>query len=497
MRILNDVRSVLTFGLTLALTLATAACGNSAAPVPPGAGGGDAGTSTGTGTSGGSGGAGGAGGSAPVVHTEEDRAAMRVAIDAYIDQRFEAPPDATDQLLGLLDKGQFSLDETEALLRGPRAAYPAPATALGKVGDFDVTCYHVDYSSIAYIQAPLGYDPAKPLPLIVVGHGGNSSMSAAYARQTALSYIKAYAPLGKAMGAILVAPATERGWSPIGDSLILSSISRVQRDYNVDPDRVYVTGQSMGGHLAWRTALTYGDHYAAFSPMSGGYTEWAANGTLRNLWTTAGFNTWGEVEPYDLDKTNVILHDWLTAHKYAWEGKQVPGEHPIATGELPAIADFFSQHPRRMYRADTWYSAGGTMQYTGNWNIAGWPMHTINLQRPLMSNLRHWIRVTPRPDVMTPLSFQGRVLPGNHIEITSENVRQMKVMIQPLMGIDMAQPVTITVNGAELFHDVVKADRKQMLELIREFDDRGRLFHGFVDLTVTTDAPVPDPGTMN
>jgi hypothetical protein len=40
----------------------------------------------------------------------------------------------------------------------------------------------------------------------------------------------------------------------------------------------------------------------------------------------------------------------------------------------------------------------------------------------------------------------------------------------------------------------VTPDRKQMMELIREFDDRGRLFHGFVDLTVDTDMPVPDPG---
>ena len=494
MKIRDDVRSLLTFGFTCAIALAPAACGNSAAPDLSGAGG--SGSSTSSSVSSASGGLGGGGGGGPVVHTDEDNAAMRVALDAYIDQRFEAPPEATDQLLALLDKGKFTLEETEKLLRGARAAYPAPTTQLGKVGQLDVTCYHVDYSSIAYLQAPTTYDPTKPVPLIVVGHGGNSSMSATYARQTALSYIKAYAALGKSLGAILVAPATERGWSPIGDSLILSSISRVQRDYNVDPERIYVTGQSMGGHLAWRTALTYGDHYGAFSPMSGGYPEWAANGTLRNLWTTAGFATWGEIEPYDLDKTNVILHDWLVAHSFSWEGKQVPGEHPIATAELPAIADFFGQHPRQMYRNDTWYSAGGTMQYTGNWNIAGWPKHTINLDRPLMSNLRNWIRVTPRPDFMGALGFYGRVLPGNHLDIVSENVRQMKVMIQPLMGIDMQKPVTITVNGAEVFNGIVAPDRKQMLELIREFDDRGRLFHGFVDLTITTDTPVPDPGTL-
>ena len=161
------------------------------------------------------------------------------------------------------------------------------------------------------------------------------------------------------MNAILVAPATERGWSPIGDSLILSSISKLQRDYNVDPERIYMTGQSMGGHLSWRTALTYADRYAAFSPMSGGYPEWATSGALRNLWTTVGFNTWGEIEPYELDKTNVILHDWLTAHSYAWDGAQAPGEHPIASGSFAAIADLFGKNPRKMYRADTWYSSAG------------------------------------------------------------------------------------------------------------------------------------------
>jgi pimeloyl-ACP methyl ester carboxylesterase len=482
-----DVGSALITGLGLAFALGTAACSERFVPDPLGQGGSGSSASS---TSGGEG-TGGA-----VVHTEADTAAMRVAIDAYIDQRFEAPPEATDQLLALLDKGQFTLDETEAILRGARSAYPDPTMKLGQIGTFDVTCYHVDYSSIAYFKVPLTYDPAKPTPLIIVGHGGDSSMSKDFARSTALDYIKAYNQLGKTMNAILVAPATERGWSPIGDSLILSSISKIQRDYNVDPERIYVTGQSMGGHLSWRTALTYGDHYAAFSPMSGGYPEWATNGTLRNLWTTVGFNTWGEIEPYDLDKTNVILHDWLTTHSFAWTGTQVPGEHPIATGAFPAIADLFNQNPRKMYRADTWYSSGGTMQYTGNWVVAGWPKHTINLARPLMYNLRHWIRVTPRPDFMGSLTFSGRVLPDNHLDIVAENVRQMKVMLHPMMGLDLTKPVSITVNGKEMFNDVVATDRKQMLELIREFDDRGRLFEGFVDLTITTDSAVPDPGMV-
>ena len=110
-----------------------------------------------------------------------------------------------------------------------------------------------------------------------------------------------------------------------------------------------------------------------------------------------------------------------------------------------------------------------------------------------MYNLRHWIRVTPRPDFMGALTFYGRVLPDNHLDIVAENVRQMKVMLHPLMGLDLTKPVVITVNGKEAFNDVVAPDRKQMLELVREFDDRGRLFHAFVDLDVATDMTVPDP----
>lgn len=461
--------------LAIAISLGTLGCGDDSTTDGPGGG--------------------SAGGAAPVSHTEEERAVTRAEIDAYIDQRFEAPAGATDALVEKLDGERYGLEEIEELLRGPRASYPDPAIPLDTVGEIDVACYHVDYESIAYVYLPPGYDPTKPTPLVVVGHGGNSSMSASYARETAEGYIGAYEKLATSLGAILVAPATERGWSPIGDSLILSSISRVQRDYNVDPDRIYVTGQSMGGHLSWRTALTYGDRYAAFSPMSGGYAEWAEDGTLRNLWTTAGTSTWGQIEPYELDTTNEVLREWLVSHGYEWDGKQVPGEHPIPNAELSNVAAFFEAHPRNMYRSDTWYRAGGSMQYTGNWDIDGWPEHTINLDRPLMSNLRHWIRVTPRPDFEGALTFSGRVVSGNRIEITSENVRQMKVMLHPKMGLDLSQSVAIVVNGEELFNAIVEPDWKQMFELVREFDDRGRVFHGFVDLEIPTDLAVPDPGT--
>lgn len=79
------------------------------------------------------------------------------------------------------------------------------------------------------------------------------------------------------LGAILVAPATTVGWNPVGDSLIESVISRTIREYNIDPDRIYIAGQSMGGHLSWRSAIHRADRFAAFSPQSGGYASYVAD----------------------------------------------------------------------------------------------------------------------------------------------------------------------------------------------------------------------------
>jgi predicted peptidase len=40
----------------------------------------------------------------------------------------------------------------------------------------------------------------------------------------------------------------------------------------VDPDRLYLTGLSLGGFGTWAYALQYPQGFAAIAPISGGYT---------------------------------------------------------------------------------------------------------------------------------------------------------------------------------------------------------------------------------
>src|SRR5262245_1025344 len=51
---------------------------------------------------------------------------------------------------------------------------------------------------------------------------------------------------------------------------VLASLRWARRRFNVDENRIHVTGVSRGGHLAWDVALRWPDLFASASPMIGG-----------------------------------------------------------------------------------------------------------------------------------------------------------------------------------------------------------------------------------
>ena len=59
--------------------------------------------------------------------------------------------------------------------------------------------------------------------------------------------------------------------------------------YNVDSNRVYLTGLSMGGYGTWFTAMARPDLFAAIAPVCGGGMAWNA-GVLKDIpiWTFHG-----------------------------------------------------------------------------------------------------------------------------------------------------------------------------------------------------------------
>jgi predicted peptidase len=54
------------------------------------------------------------------------------------------------------------------------------------------------------------------------------------------------------------------------NDVLIALVDDVAAGYRVDPDRVYLTGLSMGGYGTWKLALEYPNRFAAIAPICGG-----------------------------------------------------------------------------------------------------------------------------------------------------------------------------------------------------------------------------------
>ncbi|HXQ11982.1 MAG TPA: PHB depolymerase family esterase [Caulobacteraceae bacterium] len=174
----------------------------------------------------------------------------------------------------LLQRAWTLLALIVGLVFAPAAgAIAADATLTLNVGGVERT---------AYLHAPDRIDPARRYPLVIGFHGGAGNAEG-YIENSQL-FAK-----GEAAGFIVVCPqgtpipiaGDHRVWNS-GPEYERSShgtddvaftrliIDQVSRMYAIDPKRVFVTGFSNGGQMAYRLALELPDRIAAIAPMSGG-----------------------------------------------------------------------------------------------------------------------------------------------------------------------------------------------------------------------------------
>lgn len=79
---------------------------------------------------------------------------------------------------------------------------------------------------------------------------------------------------------------------------IKSFILKILEKYKCDPDKVYLTGTSMGGYGTWFTAMAYPDMFAAIAPCCGGGMPWNAGVLTMPVWAFHGGKD-TDVFPYE------------------------------------------------------------------------------------------------------------------------------------------------------------------------------------------------------
>jgi len=85
----------------------------------------------------------------------------------------------------------------------------------------------------------------------------------------AVDQARAYSP--KTWGH-LIAPTNRRpfgfDWEEWGRMDAIEVLDRAAAEYGTDPNRVYLTGHSMGGHGTWHLGVTFSDRFAALGPSA-------------------------------------------------------------------------------------------------------------------------------------------------------------------------------------------------------------------------------------
>ncbi len=128
------------------------------------------------------------------------------------------------------------------------------------------------------------YAPAnapKGLPLIVQLHGAGERGDGSEAELPKVDihgFSKTVADLD--LPCILVMPQcpSDSFWAARVESIV-NFIGQLTKELGADPDRVCLTGLSMGGYGTWYTAMARPDLFAAIAPVCGGGMAWNA-GTL-------------------------------------------------------------------------------------------------------------------------------------------------------------------------------------------------------------------------
>jgi predicted esterase len=139
----------------------------------------------------------------------------------------------------------------------------------GKHGDFRKAYVSpVDHTLQPYrILVPEVYN-GKPSALVVALHGMGGDENSIFD-----AYTGAFKPAAEKNGFIAVCPKgrdTASMYRGSAEQDVMDVLAEVQRDYKIDPRRIYLMGHSMGGYGTWSVAMAHPDVFAALGPISGG-----------------------------------------------------------------------------------------------------------------------------------------------------------------------------------------------------------------------------------
>lgn len=243
------------------------------------------------------------------------------------------------------------------------------------------------------LYLPDNYNPQRRYSLLVTLHGYSGDDYGA-----ASTVLEGTRP----RDFIVVAPfgRGDLAYGTIGEQDVLDLMDLVMRIYPVDPNRVYLTGNSMGGCGTWRIGQFYADRFAAIAPFCG----WTGTDYLENLKNLPVLVVHGEAD------TSVTIANDATAVACLQDlGYQVRFE-PLAGVDHNAWGGWLKIH-----------HGNGLFDYFRRFSREPWPRQVVLTTSYLRYHRQYWAEIGE-------LNGQGRgflnaqVIDSRHLRVTTENL---------------------------------------------------------------------------
>lgn len=155
-------------------------------------------------------------------------------------------------------------------------AWPSQSVMAASADDFQYGNTGSQHGDLPYRYfEPTGYNASQSYPLILFLHGagerGNDNEKQLRNNANGAIYLLDDTNLAE-QKVFMLAPQCPSGGDWSGNTLraALSAVDQIAAQYNIDPNRIYVTGLSMGGFGTWRAVKERPGFFAAAVPMSGG-----------------------------------------------------------------------------------------------------------------------------------------------------------------------------------------------------------------------------------
>ena len=154
-----------------------------------------------------------------------------------------------------------------------------PEVTPGKIQSRSYFFKEADKKMAYSLFVPKGYDKIKEYPLMVALHGlwSNHWQMIRYPGLTKLAQEHGYlvvAPMGyNSSGWYGSKGQTSRFSSPrnlgeLSEKDVMNVLGIIREEFNVDDNRIYLMGHSMGGGGAWHLGMKYPDIWAALAPVA-------------------------------------------------------------------------------------------------------------------------------------------------------------------------------------------------------------------------------------